>query len=99
MNKKDENKRFNIFNLIINIIALLAIVLFVCLVYFSNSNYNDVKNGNKPTGYKEEKKYVKNGRDITVYNYTLYKIVIIKYADTETYMLKPFFLEDYSGGK
>ena len=27
------------------------------------------------------------------------KIVVIKYADTETYILKPFFIEDYSGGK
>lgn len=99
VDKQNNKKSFNIFNLIVNIIAFSAIILFICLIYFSNSNYNEVKNGNKPTGYKEEKNFKKNGRDITVYNYTLYKIVIIKYADTETYLLKPFFLSDYNGGK
>lgn len=94
-----KEKKFNIFNLIVNIIAFAAIILFICLIYFSNTNYNTVKNGNEPTGYRELKKYTKNGRNITVYNYTLYKIVVIKYADTETYILKPFFIEDYSGGK
>ena len=94
-----KEKKFNIFNIIVGCIALCAVILFTLLVYFSYSNFNDVKNGNKPVGYKEEKNYQKDGRDITVYNYTLYKIVIIKYSDTETYILKPFFVEDYSGGK
>lgn len=92
-NKKEKN--FNVFALIVNLIAFAALILFVCLVYFSHTNFNAVKNGEKPTGYKDVDKYEKNGRDVTVYNYTLYKIEIVKYAGIETYTLKPFFSNNY----
>lgn len=92
-NKKD--KKFNLFTLLVNLIALSTLILFICLVYFSHTNFNAVKNGEKPTGYKEVEKYVKNDRDVTIYNYTLYKIEIVKYAGVETYTLKPFFSSDY----
>lgn len=93
VNEKGK-KKFNVFNLIINLIALFAVVTFLLLLYFSYTNFNEVKNGNKPTGYKEVKEYNEDGKEITVYNYTLYKIVIVKNGRTETYMLKPIFTED-----
>ena len=96
--KKDKIKhknKFNVFGLVVNLIAFSVLIVFVCLVYFSYTNFTYVKNGKKPTGYKEVEKYEKNGRNVLVYNYTLYKIEIVKYAGMETYTLKPFFVENY----
>lgn len=90
-----SQKKFNVFGLIINIIAFFALILFVCLVYFSHTNFNAVKDGGKPTGYKKVEEYVKNDRNVIVYDYTIYKIEIIKYAGVETYTLKPFFVDNY----
>lgn len=90
-----EKRKFNGFNLIINAIALFAVVVFILLIYSSYTNFNQVKNGNNPTGYKEEKNYTEDNNEITVYNYNLYKIVIVKSKKTETYLLRPIFASDY----
>lgn len=93
--EEKKGKRFNIFNLTVSFITLFIVISFLLLLYFSYTNFNEVKNGNKPTGYKEVKKYTKNQKEITVYNYTLYKIVVIKKNKTTTYMLKPAFIDEY----
>lgn len=94
-NEEFHKRNFNLFTLLINLIALIVFVLFICLIYFSYTNFNTVKNQEEPMGYKNVEKYVKNGRNVIIYNYTLYKIEVIKYAGIETYTLKPFFLNDY----
>ena len=90
-----SQKKFNVFGLIINIIAFSVLILFICLVYFSYTNFNTVKDGGKPTGYKKVEEYAKNDRNVIVYDYTIYKIEIIKYSGVETYTLKPFFIDNY----
>lgn len=93
--EEKKDKKGSLFSVIVNAIALLAVILFVLLLFFSYNNFTDVKNGHKPTGYKDVDKYVKDGKEITVYNYMLYKIVIIKDDNNETYMLKPIFVKNY----
>lgn len=93
--KNKKGKRFSTFSLLANAIALFAVLMFVILLYFSHDNFTAVKNGNEPTGYKNVKTYVKSGRNVKVYNYTFYKIVVVKYAGVETYELKPIFTSDY----
>ena len=93
--EKRENRVFNIFGLIVNIIALCIVIVFFAVLYFSYTNFNAVKDGKEPTGYKDVKKYVKNDRNVVVYDYTIYKIEVIKYSGVETYTLKPFFVENY----
>lgn len=93
--EKRENRIFNIFGLIVNIIALCIVIVFFAVLYFSYTNFNAVKDGKEPTGYKDVKKYVKNDRNVVVYDYTIYKIEVIKYSGVETYTLKPFFVENY----
>ena len=93
--EKKKNVVFNIFGLVVNIIALVIVIIFFALLYFSYTNFNAVKDGKEPTGYKNVEKYVKNDRNVIVYDYTVYKIEVIKYSGVETYTLKPFFIENY----
>ena len=76
-------------------IFLAEAIIFFALLYFSYTNFNAVKDGKEPTGYKNVEKYVKNDRNVIVYDYTVYKIEVIKYSGVETYTLKPFFIENY----
>lgn len=93
MEKKE--KKFNLFGLIINVIELTAVILFICLVYFSYNNFSSVKEGNVPTGYKELNTYEEKDKSITVYDYTVYKIVVVESKTETTYLLRPIFLSDY----
>ena len=95
--KKKEKKprKFSIFGLIINIIAFSVVLLFICIVYFSYNNFNLVKDGKEPNGYKSVEKYEKDGRKVVVYDYVVYKIESVKYSGMETYTLKPFFIDNY----
>ncbi len=93
--KKQKKKHFNIFNLIINLIVTGIVVVFIALLYFSFTNFNLVKDGNNPSGYKNTKEYVTDGKEVTVYNYTVYKIVVVKEDEQTTYLLRPTIFTDF----
>ena len=93
--KKKEKKVANFFSILASIIGIFAIVVFLFFLVSSYNNFTTVKNGKKPSNYKEKVHYTKKGRDVTYYKYTIYKIEIIKYEGEVTYTLKPAFLDDY----
>lgn len=90
-----KEKKFSIFSFIIVLIGLFAVIVFLMLMSSSKTNFDIVKDGKEPSGYKEKVEYKKDDKEIIYYEYTMYKIEVIKDKEQISYTLKPFFSKNY----
>ena len=88
-------KRFRIFNLILFLILIGVVIVFILFMKTSITNFNAVKDGKEPTGYKEVVEYEKDFKEIKYYKYNLFKIQVIKSKENTSYTLVPSFVKDY----
>ena len=95
MKKEKKEKKFNIFSFAIVFIGLFAVVVFLLLMSSSKTNFDIVKDGKEPSDYKEKIVYKKNDKEVIYYEYTMYKIEVIKDKEQISYTLKPFFSKNY----
>lgn len=92
----DDKEKGKIVKIIWNVVFYGILVIFAFCAIFGIINFNKVKDGNEPSGYSSTKTYVEEDKNVTVYNYYVYKIV--KVVDGEgkknTVSLKLWFLDD-----
>jgi len=76
------------------ILFTLVFLAFLICSIFSYLNFTKVQNKEQPSNYRQVLEYEKDGKDVTVYDYYLYKIVKVQNQAQTEVTLKLWFLED-----
>ncbi len=93
MNNNRTNKRRvkNIVLAIIDVFIVLVVIYFI-IGYF---NFFKISKEQKPVIEGTTTSYTKNGGEVTVHNYTIYKIVKYKIPNKNiSYSMKLWFMDD-----
>ena len=92
LNKKDKDR--SIPKLIGNIIFWLIFLVFAICAMSSYLSFNKVEDNKEPSYYREKRQYQEENKNVTVYDYYVYKIVkVVDNVGTKV-SLKLWFLED-----
>ncbi|MBE6160595.1 MAG: hypothetical protein E7158_00025 [Firmicutes bacterium] len=94
-NIEKKEKKISLFSFAIVLIGLFVVIVFLLLMSSSKTNFDIVKDGKEPSGYKEKIEYKKDDKEVIYYEYTIYKIEVIKDKEQISYTLKPFFSKNY----
>lgn len=92
----DDKDKGKVIKVVWNVVFYGILAIFAFCAIFGIINFNKVKDGNEPSGYSSTKSYVEEEKNITVYNYYVYKIVEVTDNETgkTTVSLKLWFLDD-----
>ena len=90
-----KEKKISIISLVLIGLGLAIVIAFIAIMSSSKTNFDMVKDGKEPNGYKDKINYKKDDKDVTYYKYSIYKIEVIKDEKQISYTLKPFFSKDY----
>ena len=59
---------------IINIVTMIVVISLLGNIFLALFNYNELKNGDVASNYKDVKKYTKDDYKVTEYDYYIFKI-------------------------
>lgn len=90
-NKK--RKKNSIFRFILNTLSFLLFVSVVCLTILAFMGFNSVKNEQEPKYYFDKNVYTSDGKNITSYDFWLYRAEKIEDSKKYSYRLVPFFIK------
>ncbi len=93
--KEEPIKKKSKIGKIIGIIVFWIIIIALSyLVYIGYSDMKRIEAKDNPKHYSEKITYEKDGKDITVYKYFIYKIVEVKTDKETSASFKLWFLDD-----
>ena len=91
MNNNSKRRGRNIFLAVIDIFIVLIVIYFI-IGYF---NFFKISKEQKPVVAGTTTSYTKNGGEVTVHDYSIYKIVKFKIPNKNiSYSMKLWFMED-----
>ncbi len=96
---KDAKKNSRLWAIIGNVAFWVVIALFMVIAITGFLNFKKVENNQEPTLYTKQNSYVVEDKNVTVYNYFVYKIVKINSNEGLKVSLKLWFLKDFEETK
>lgn len=84
----------NIWKIIGNVVFWTVFALFLICAITSYINFNRVEDNKEPKYYHIKDTYNEDDKDVTVYNYYVYKIVKINDSEGVKVSLKLWFIDD-----